>query len=164
MNYESSKEKLSTNPKLQVHTKGIPEEKKRKIAELFKQGMSATDVAQQVGVSKAMCLCIRTDLENAGEFKFGSWKKQTAKTISEIVTKGLDRLNNGGIEEMPIGQVPLAMAIMIDKGLVLQDAPTQVVEHRLKVTHEDINKMLSGDVIDVQEVKPQAIERQDAQD
>ena len=37
--------------------------------------------------------------------------------------------------------------------MALQDAPTVVVEHRLKVTHQDINKMLKGDIIDIVPIK-----------
>lgn len=38
---------------------------------------------------------------------------------------------------------------MTDKVLALQDAPTVVVEHRLRVSHEDINAMIKGDIIDL---------------
>jgi hypothetical protein len=34
---------------------------------------------------------------------------------------------------------------MTNKVMSLQDAPTVVVEHRLRVSHEDINKMLKGE-------------------
>jgi len=46
---------------------------------------------------------------------------------------------------------------MTDKVLALQDAPTTVVEHRLRISHEDINKILRGEktpeVIDIVEEK-----------
>jgi hypothetical protein len=38
---------------------------------------------------------------------------------------------------------------MVDKVAALQDAPTVIVEHRLRVSHEDINSMLKGDIIDI---------------
>lgn len=153
MEYSSNHEKFSTNPQKQKQAKSLKPDKKEQVDAMLKQGESASVIAEKTGVDRAVVLCERTELENKGEFKFGSWKKHTANLASSIVTKGLHRLNNGGIEEMPIGQVPLAMAILIDKVQVLQDAPTQVVEHRLRVTHEDINKMLDGNVIEVESKK-----------
>lgn len=42
---------------------------------------------------------------------------------------------------------------MTDKVMQLQDAPTTIVEHRLRVSHEDINNMITGkkspDAIDI---------------
>jgi hypothetical protein len=64
------------------------------------------------------------------------------------VTRGSTRLLDE-IENIPAGQLPLAIAIMVDKVQALQDAPTVIVEHRLRVSHEDINSMLKGDIIDV---------------
>jgi hypothetical protein len=72
--------------------------------------------------------------------------------MSQIVSRGSTRLLEE-IENIPAGQLPLAIAIMTDKVLALQDAPTVVVEHRLRVSHEDINAMIKGDVIDLPPAK-----------
>jgi hypothetical protein len=37
--------------------------------------------------------------------------------------------------------------------MALQDAPAVVVEHRLKVSHDDINQMLKGEIIDLPPAK-----------
>lgn len=74
--------------------------------------------------------------------------------MAAIVAKGSTRLL-AEIENIPPGQLPLALAIMTDKVLALQDAPAVVVEHRLRVSHDDINKMIRGEVIDVPASKPE---------
>ena len=72
--------------------------------------------------------------------------------MSQIVSRGSTRLLEE-IENIPAGQLPLAIAIMTDKVLALQDAPTVIVEHRLRVSHDDINAMLKGDIIDLPPAK-----------
>jgi hypothetical protein len=87
-------------------------------------------------------------MEDNKEFNLGTWKKQTAMTLSQIVSKGGERLLSE-IDNISPAQLPLAIAIMADKVMALQDAPTIVVEHRLRVSHNDINAMLKGEVIDI---------------
>jgi hypothetical protein len=53
------------------------------------------------------------------------------------------------IDNISPASLPLAIAIMADKVMALQDAPTIVVEHRLRVSHNDINAMIKGEVIDI---------------
>lgn len=148
MEYESSKERLSTNPSIQVTGKKIPKEKRDKVIELLQDGQGASAVVEATGVSKPTVLAIRKDTEDNKGFELGTWKKQTATLLSQIVTRGSTRLLDE-IENIPAGQLPLAIAIMVDKVQALQDAPTVIVEHRLRVSHEDINSMLRGDIIDV---------------
>lgn len=148
MEYESSKERLSTNPSIQVTGKKIAKEKREKVIELLKDGQGTTAVVEATGVSKPSVIAIRKDTEDNKGFELGTWKKQTATLLSQIVTRGSTRLLDE-IENIPAGQLPLAIAIMVDKVQALQDAPTVIVEHRLRVSHEDINSMLKGDIIDV---------------
>lgn len=148
MEYESSQERLSTNPFSRVTGKKVPKEKRDKAVELLKDGVGAGAVAEQTGLSKSTVLAVRKDVEDNKGFDLGTWKKNTSALLSQIVSKGSNRLLEE-IENIPAGQLPLAIAIMTDKVMALQDAPTVVVEHRLKVTHQDINKMLKGDVIDL---------------
>jgi hypothetical protein len=49
--------------------------------------------------------------------------------------------------------MPVSLAILIDKIAVLQDQPTVIVESRLKISHEHLNKMLSGEIIDLPDEK-----------
>lgn len=148
MEYESSKERLSTNPSLQVTGKKIPKEKRDKVISALQDGQGTSAVVEATGVSKATVLAIRKDTEDNKGFELGTWKKQTANLLSQIVTKGSTRLLDA-IDDIPAGQLPLAIAIMVDKVAALQDAPTVIVEHRLRVSHEDINSMLKGDIIDI---------------
>lgn len=146
--YKSSQERLSTNPTINVTGKNIVKEKRDKVVELLKDGQGARSVAEATGVSKPVVLAIKKDTEDRNGFELGTWKKHTASILSQIATKGSQRLLEE-IENIPAGQLPLAIAIMTDKVLSLQDAPTVVVEHRLRVSHTDINSMLKGDIIDI---------------
>lgn len=148
MEYESSKERLSTNPSVQVTGKKIAKEKRDKVISALQDGQGTSAVVEATGVSKATVLAIRKDTEDNKGFELGTWKKQTANLLSQIVTKGSTRLLDA-IDDIPAGQLPLAIAIMVDKVAALQDAPTVIVEHRLRVSHEDINSMLKGDIIDI---------------
>ena len=152
MEYESSKERLSTNPNIQVTGKKIAKEKRDKVIELLQDGQGTSAVVEATGVSKPTVLAIRKDTEDNKGFELGTWKKQTAHLLSQIVTRGSTRLLDE-IENIPAGQLPLAIAIMVDKVQALQDAPTVIVEHRLRVSHEDINSMLRGDIIDIKSVE-----------
>jgi hypothetical protein len=148
MEYESSKERLSTNPSIQVTGKKIAKEKRDKVIAALSDGQGTNAVAETAGVSKSAVIAIRKDTEDNKGFELGTWKKQTATLLSQIVTRGSTRLLDE-IENIPAGQLPLAIAIMVDKVQALQDAPTVIVEHRLRVSHEDINSMLRGDIIDI---------------
>jgi hypothetical protein len=152
MEYESSKERLSTNPSIQVTGKKVAKEKRDKVIELLKDGQGTSAVVEATGVSKPSVIAIRKDTEDNKGFELGTWKKQTATLLSQIVTRGSTRLLDE-IENIPAGQLPLAIAIMVDKVQALQDAPTVIVEHRLRVSHEDINSMLRGDIIDIKSVE-----------
>lgn len=155
MNYESSQERLPTNHTKPNGGKNLPKEKVDKIEELLKQGMGTTAIVEEVGVCNNSVIAIKKQMEDASKFESGTWKKNTARIMSEIVTRGSERLMSE-IDDLPVGQLPLAIAIMTDKVLALQDAPSVIVEHRLKVRHEDINAMIRGDIIDIP-----AIEKKD---
>jgi hypothetical protein len=152
MEYESSKEPLPTNASRPNAGKGISKERREKVEELLKQGCGAVAIQEQTGVNRNAIIGIKKRLEHENGFESGSWKRNTARLMSQIVTRGSERLMTE-IENIPAGQLPLAIAIMTDKVLALQDAPTVIVEHRLKVKHEDINAMLKGEIIDIPPAK-----------
>jgi hypothetical protein len=134
MEYESSPERLPTNPASRVTGKKIDKKKRKAVVDMLKDGTGTSSITEATGVSKCTVIAIKKDIEDNKGFELGSWKKQTSALLSQIVSKGSERL----LEE-----------IQNDKVLSLQEAPTVVVEHRLRVSHEDINKMIKGDVIDV---------------
>ena len=53
------------------------------------------------------------------------------------------------VADLPVGQLPLAIAILTDKALALNDQPTNVTEHRLRISHDSLNELLNGQVIDL---------------
>lgn len=152
MEYESSKERLSTNPSERTTGKNMDKTKKAKVVELLKDGTGTNAVVAETGVTKHAVLAIRKGIEDGQGLQLATWKKQTAHTLSQVVSRGSSRLLEE-IENIPAGQLALTLAILTDKVLALQDAPTVIVEHRLKVSHEDINAMIKGEVVDVKEVE-----------
>jgi hypothetical protein len=87
------------------------------------------------------------------DISLGNYKKQTSELFKSIILKGAKRLD-ADIDKLPISQMPLALAILIDKVQTLIDQPVVVTEHRLKVRHEDINRLIMGEVIDVPKDNP----------
>jgi hypothetical protein len=53
------------------------------------------------------------------------------------------------IPNLSPNQLPLAIAIITDKALALNDQPTTITEQRLRISHEDLDKMLKGEIIDI---------------
>ncbi len=148
MEYESSKERLSTNPTEKTSGKNMDKVKKAKVIELLKDGTGTNAVVAETGATKHAVIAIRKSIEDGQGLQLASWKKETAFTLSQVVSRGSSRLLEE-IENIPAGQLALTLAILTDKVLALQDAPTVIVEHRLKVSHEDINAMIRGDIIDI---------------
>jgi len=150
MTFQSDPERLPTNPSTRSTGEGLTEDQRQRVITLLKEGVGLNEVVDQTGHSKHTILAIRRAQEDANGLNLMNWKKATAATMAAIVAKGSTRLLEE-IENIPAGQLPLALAILTDKVLALQDVPTVVVEHRLRVSHEDINKMLKGDadVIDL---------------
>ena len=147
MDYESKKERLNSNPASGCTGASLPDETKKKIMDMTLQGKPVTEIKEATGVSRPTIYALQ---RNEGDkFDLGQWKKATTSVMSQIVARGSERLLSE-IDNIPAGQLPLTIAILTDKIMALQDAPTVVVEHRLKVSHEDINQMIRGDrVIDL---------------
>ena len=149
MEYKSDPERLSTNPKQGRRTASkLAKDKKDKVKELLKDGVALKAIERETGIARTTIRGVRNEMEDNKEFNLGTWKKNTASLLSKIATKGSERLLSE-IDNIPAGQLPLAIAIMTDKVMSLQDAPTVVVEHRLRVSHNDINAMIKGEVIDL---------------
>jgi IS30 family transposase len=149
MEYKSDEGRLPTDPNNEHTGNNLTDEQRKAIHALLDDGVGTAEIANQLGHSKHTVLAVRRAREDAaGGLNLNTWKKTTAATMAAIVAKGSTRLL-AEIENIPAGQLPLALAIMTDKVLALQDAPAVVVEHRLRVSHEDINKMIRGDIIDL---------------
>lgn len=146
-NSESKHELLPTNTSGDINGNGIPSEKRDLILKLYSEGKTNDEVVAMSGISKPVCIAIKKKASSGG-LDVAEWKRQVSVMFAGIVHKGAERLLVD-IEKIPAGQLPLALAILTDKILALQDAPQTIVEHRLKISHDDINKMLKGDVIDI---------------
>lgn len=148
-----SPDRLPRNPsKKHFNLKQLDPEKRTKALEMIEAGESMAEISRELSIGKDTAIAIRRQEEDKkGGLDINTWKKKTAATLSEVVNRGAQRLLDGEIENIPAGQLPLALAILTDKVLALQDAPAVIVEHRLRISHDDINKMLRGEseVIDI---------------
>jgi hypothetical protein len=116
-----------------------------KIAEkMLKEGRTCEETAKIVSVRKQTIVNLRKEMEGEGKLELGAWKKEVAGDIAEFVRRAASRLVNN-VDNIPIGQLPMAMAISIDKVRDLADAPTIRVETRLKISQDELNKAFSLD-------------------
>jgi hypothetical protein len=83
-------------------------------------------------------------MESDGKLELGSWKREVAGLLGDFVQKGAVRLSEN-VDSIPIGQLPMAIAIAIDKVRDLADAPTVRIETRLKITQDELNSAFSLD-------------------
>lgn len=146
MEYDSKYERVK-NDKKSTTLQKVTKEKKEQIVWLTEQGHTQKEIEEKVGVSSHTVVAVRQDMGDTN-LDLGTYKKKTSELFKSIIMKGAHRLD-AEIDKLPITQMPLALAILIDKVQTLNDQPVVVTEHRLKIKHEDINKMLSGDIIDL---------------
>lgn len=146
MEFESKYERVKNDQKSTTLEKLAPE-KKNEIVWLTEQGHTQKDIEEKVGVSSHTVVAVRQDMGDKN-IDLGTYKRRTSDLFKSIILKGAHRLD-AEIENLPITQMPLALAILIDKVQTLNDQPVVVTEHRLKVKHEDINRLISGEVIDI---------------
>ena len=138
MEYQANNESLN-DPTKNVSTPV------RKIAEkLILEGNSCEDTAKVVSLRKATVVAIRQHMEQDGKLELGSWKREVASLLGDFVHKGAVRLSEN-VESIPIGQLPMAIAIAIDKVRDLADAPTVRIEARLKITQDELNSAFAID-------------------
>jgi hypothetical protein len=123
----------------------LPVEKKADIQRRLGEGEGIRHIARETKSSEHTVTAIKNSQETS---PLNTWKKSVANNLMEFVAKGAQRLNNE-VDNIPIGSLPLAIAIAQDKALTLNDQPTHVTEHRLAVTHDDIGRLIKGDVIDI---------------
>lgn len=146
MDFESKKDRINSNPYSGCSGKRVPQEKKQMVIDMTMAGKPVTQIQSETGLSKPTINAVQRN--ESDKFDLGQWKKRTTDVMSQIVARGSERLLTE-IDNIPAGQLPLTIAVLTDKIMALQDAPTVVVEHRLRVSHDDINAMVKGDVIDL---------------
>jgi len=130
----------------------VSKEKQDSIEAMVKDGKSIDFIAEKQKVSPLAVERAITDIQDSKGLDVAAWKREISQNLAGTANKLARRLDEN-IDSLPIGQVALSLAIIVDKVQQLQDAPTVIVEHRLRVSHEDINAMLKGEVVEVKEVK-----------
>lgn len=146
MEYDSKYERVKNDQKSTTLQK-LSKEKKEQIVWMTEQGHTQKDIEEKVGVSSHTVVAVRNDMGDSN-LDLGTYKKRTSDLFKSIILKGAHRLD-AEIDDLPITQMPLALAILIDKVQTLNDQPVVVTEHRLKIKHEDINRMISGEIVDL---------------
>lgn len=149
MDYQANKEHLN-DP-----VKNVPSPVKKIAEKLIIEGKSCEETAKLVSLRKSTVVSIRQQMEADGKLELGSWKREVAGLLGEFVQKGATRLLDN-VENIPVGQLPMALAIAIDKVRDLADAPTVRIETRLRITQDELNSAFAvdgkekhGKVIDV---------------
>ena len=141
----------ANNESLKKHGTSLPKGKLEVMENMLKEGMTCDETAKLTQTRKATVVSVRQQMESEGKLELGSWKKEVASLLGEFVLKGAKRLNDEA-SEMPIGQIPMSIAIAIDKVRDLQDTPTVRVEARLRITQDELNNAFNIDskkIIDI---------------
>lgn len=150
MESESNPDRIKNDSKSITLGKLDPK-KKEQIVWMTEQGHTQKEIEEKVEVSSHTVVAVRQDM-GSESMDLKTYKAKTSDLFKSIIMKGALRLDSE-IDKLPISQMPIALAILIDKVQTLNDQPVVVTEHRLRVKHEDINRMLSGEVIDISEPK-----------
>ena len=134
-----SKQEIISNDQTQNHTgERLPEELRNKIKQMLADGASQRNIQAETGVSAHTVVGIRKSMPALDE---KGWKKEVVEKLRNVVSRGASRLSDE-IDDIPITAMPVSLGILIDKINVLNDQPTAVVEHRMRITHDEINNIL----------------------
>jgi hypothetical protein len=145
MEYEANKKSLKPA------AKSMHKSKKKVVENLIKNGNTCEETAKICEIRKETVVAVRKEMESEGKLELGAWKREVSGMLAEFVHKGAERLVKE-VNYMPIGQIPMSLAIAIDKVRDLQDAPTVRVEARLRITQDELNNAFNIDnknIIDI---------------
>lgn len=129
----------------------LPKPTKKRIEALLKQGVPPAETAKMVAVNPDTVREMRNNMADNGQLDILAFKRRTAARLASFIDKSLQRLDNE-VDDIPISQLMLPTAIALDKMEKLVDpSPTVQVKAELKISADDINKLLGfgGQVIDV---------------
>jgi len=136
-------------------------ERYNEILDLRKQGKSYNEITALTGA--APNTISRICHENAEEL--GKWKKRISNKLGEAIDLLSDRLITEG-DKLAVGQIPVALAIAVDKKASLDGEAVSHVVHHKALTAESLEEKLKSlrsanapqkdgtQVIDVQSDKP----------
>lgn len=150
MDYEPKQDPIRTDVGSRHTGAKIAPEKRAEIQKRLKEGEGLVAVAKAVGSSEHTVTAIRNDM--GGTLELNAWKKSHRNNLMQAAAKMGQRLVEE-VADLPVGQLPLAIAILTDKALALNDQPTNVTEHRLRISHDSLNELLNGQVIDLPQEK-----------
>ena len=123
----------------------VPEEVKALVIESIKAGHGIVATAQKLDLAPSTVTAIRNAAEDADpELGLSLWKRSTAATLRHFVSRGAERLVSE-IEQIPLANLPIALAVCIDKIQALNSEPQVVVQHRLMISHDDLKSMLDSE-------------------
>lgn len=129
-----------------------PKPAKKKAEKLLQNGVPPSEVAALTGMDKGVISDIRKNLEDEGKLDILAFKRRTAARLASFIGKAVERLDSE-VENIPISQLMLPTAIAIDKLNNLSEAtPTVNIKAELRISADDINKMLSPTIIDVNDL------------
>lgn len=127
---------------------------KRKAEKLLQEGLKNKEVASLTGMDKHTVGDIRKNLEDEGKLDVLAFKRRTALRLASFIGKAVDRLD-AEVENIPINQLMLPTAIAIDKlNNLAEVTPTVHVKAELRISADDINKLLNPNIIDVEPLPP----------
>lgn len=121
-----------------------------KTQSLLKEGLSNSEVVKLTGVDKEVVGEIRKKMEDEGKLDVLAFKRRTAARLASFIEKAVGRLD-AEVENIPPSQLMLPTAIAIDKFLNLSEtAPVVQVKAELRISADEINKLLSPNIIDAE--------------
>lgn len=134
--------------------KMAPKPAKKKAEKLLQNGVPPSEVAALTGMDRHVVSDIRKNLQDEGKLDILEFKRRTAARLASFIGKAVERLDSE-VENIPIAQLMLPTAIAIDKLNGLSEAtPTVNIKAELRISADDINKMLSPTIIDVNTLPP----------
>lgn len=144
MEYEPQPERIKTDTQSRHTGSQIAPEKRAEIERLLKAGEGIVSIARTVGSSEHTVSAIRNELTKGVDVN--AWKKGHSQNLMAAAQRMGERLLSE-VDNISPSQLPLAIAIITDKALALNDQPTTVTEHRLRISHDQLDKILKGEVI-----------------
>lgn len=141
MEYEPKNENLNApkNPGAD-----LPKGTVKHIERCLMNGKTVNETADLCSVGETIVSNFRKKLIAEGKLDQAAWKKSMQVILGEASMVAAERLRQN-IDQIPIGQLAVTMAIMTDKVQNLSDAPQAVViPARLQISQDDINKALQA--------------------
>jgi hypothetical protein len=152
MDTDPQYERLPTRPN--ADKAKLTKATKNRIESLLKQGTPSESVARLTAVAPVEVAQIRNQLQDSGQLDILAFKRKTAMRLASFIDKSTTRLE-AEVDSIPIGQLMLSTAIAIDKMDKLVDpTPTVHVKAELKISADDINKLLNINSIPIDVTPP----------